>query len=119
MPSLSAVTLVVSAMAPAVAFYRTFGFPVVYGGETEPFTTLEVGDQFINLQQGEPEVRWGRFIVHVADPDAAYRTALDAGYRPEFPPRDAAWGERYFHLRDPDGHEVSFACPLADLPGRA
>ena len=28
-------------------------------------------------------------------------------------PRDAEWGERYFHLTDPDGHELSFARPLA------
>ena len=27
-------------------------------------------------------------------------------------PRDAAWGERYFHLHDPDGHELSFAQPI-------
>jgi uncharacterized glyoxalase superfamily protein PhnB len=24
-------------------------------------------------------------------------------------PSDAPWGERYFHIRDPDGHELSFA----------
>ena len=29
------------------------------------------------------------------------------------PPRDAEWGERYFHILDPDGHELSFARPLA------
>ena len=27
-------------------------------------------------------------------------------------PRDAEWSERYFHLTDPDGHELSFARPL-------
>jgi uncharacterized glyoxalase superfamily protein PhnB len=27
-------------------------------------------------------------------------------------PRDAEWGERFFHLSDPDGHELSFARPL-------
>ena len=27
-------------------------------------------------------------------------------------PRNASWGERYFHLQDPDGHELSFAKPL-------
>jgi len=26
--------------------------------------------------------------------------------------RDAERGERYFHLLDPDGHELSFAKPL-------
>jgi uncharacterized glyoxalase superfamily protein PhnB len=24
-------------------------------------------------------------------------------------PSDAPWGERYFHVRDPAGHELSFA----------
>jgi uncharacterized glyoxalase superfamily protein PhnB len=27
-------------------------------------------------------------------------------------PHDAEWGERYFHVTDPDGHELSFAWPL-------
>jgi uncharacterized glyoxalase superfamily protein PhnB len=27
-------------------------------------------------------------------------------------PSDAPWGERYFHVTDPDGHELSFARPL-------
>jgi uncharacterized GH25 family protein len=25
------------------------------------------------------------------------------------PPRDAAWGERFFHITEPDGHELGFA----------
>jgi hypothetical protein len=33
------------------------------------------------------------------------------GLNPE-KPRDAAWGERYFHMPDPDGHELSFARPI-------
>jgi hypothetical protein len=24
-------------------------------------------------------------------------------------PQDAPWGERFFHVTDPDGHELSFA----------
>jgi catechol 2,3-dioxygenase-like lactoylglutathione lyase family enzyme len=35
----------------------------------------------------------------------------DRGFNPEIP-RDASWGERYFHMLDPDGHELSFAQPL-------
>ena len=38
--------------------------------------------------------------------------ALAGGYKPDFEPRDAEWGERFFHLSDPDGHELSFARPL-------
>ena len=46
------------------------------------------------------------------DVDAMHETVVGAGHVPEFTPRDAPWGERYFHLRDPDGHELSFARPL-------
>jgi uncharacterized glyoxalase superfamily protein PhnB len=51
-------------------------------------------------------------IVHVDDVDALHARARAAGLRPEAPPRDAEWGERYFHLVDPDGHELSFARPI-------
>ena len=51
-------------------------------------------------------------IFHVADVDALYGRALAAGRRPAAAPRDAGWGERFLHLTDPDGHELSFARPL-------
>ena len=56
---------------------------------------------------------WGRVIFWVGDVDAMHARARSHGYEPEFPPSDAPWGERYFHLRDPDGHELSFARLLA------
>ena len=34
-------------------------------------------------------------------------------------PRDAEWGERYFHITDPDGHELSFARPVGAAKGEA
>ena len=46
------------------------------------------------------------------DVDAMHARALEAGLTPEAEPRDAEWGERYFHISDPDGHELSFAQPL-------
>ena len=54
---------------------------------------------------------WGRVIFYVADVDALYDRALGAGYQPAAVPRDAEWGERFFHVIDPDGHERSFARP--------
>jgi uncharacterized glyoxalase superfamily protein PhnB len=48
-------------------------------------------------------------IFWVDDVDAMHGRALDAGHQPTTQPADAPWGERYFHLRDPDGHELSFA----------
>jgi uncharacterized glyoxalase superfamily protein PhnB len=32
----------------------------------------------------------------------------EKGFHPDSP-KDASWGERYFPIRDPDGHELSFA----------
>ena len=114
--SISAVTVATHDMARALRFYRALGFDVRYGGDTAAFSSLAAGDGFLNLIAAEPGRRWawwGRVIFHVADVDALYRQALAAGLQPEAAPADAAWGERYFHITDPDGHELSFARPLA------
>ena len=59
-----------------------------------------------------PRNVWGRVVLRVNDVDAMYRL-LTAGFDPSTSPADAPWGERYFHIHDPDGHELSFARPLA------
>ena len=116
MTSLSAVTLGVNDMAASVRFYRALGFEVLYGGEAGDFTSFRLGESFLNLQLDpllpEAEHVWGRFIVWVDDVDAVHDRAVAAGLTPSFAPRDAPWGERHFHLRDPQGHEVSIARPL-------
>jgi uncharacterized glyoxalase superfamily protein PhnB len=43
--------------------------------------------------------------------DALWNHLKDRGFDPKIP-QDASWGERYFHVPDPDGHELSFARPL-------
>lgn len=108
---INAITFVVTDMATSVGFYTDLGGEIVYGGADAPFTSLSFGSNFVNLQQtGEaPGLRWGRVIFHVDSPDAIHDTAIAAGHTPEFAPSDAPWGERYFHIRDPDGHELSFA----------
>lgn len=112
--SLSAVTVVVTDMASSVGFYEALGFRRRYGGPDDAFTSYEVGTGFLNLQLGADRATgvWGRAIFWVDDVDAMHARAVAAGLRPETPPADAPWGERYFHLRDPDGHELSFARPL-------
>ncbi len=112
---ISAVTLVTADMGAAVLFYEAMGFVVLYGGADAAFTSFRVGGGFLNLQLDpafERGALWGRVMFWVDDVDAIYARALDAGLTPEMEPSDAPWGERYFHLRDPDGHELSFAKPL-------
>jgi uncharacterized glyoxalase superfamily protein PhnB len=52
-------------------------------------------------------VLWGRVIFYVSNVDALYGRTIARGLRPDTSPREAEWGERYFHLTDPDGHELT------------
>ena len=115
--SLSAVTLSTSDMARAVRFYSALGFAMAYGGETSAFTSFRVGSAYLNLVRADdqaPAGGWVRVIVYVDDVDAMYTHALAQGLTPEDRPRDASWGERYFHVPAPDGYSISFARPLQE-----
>ena len=112
--ALSAVTLATDDMARSTAFYEALGFERIYGGAQGGFTSYRAGESYLNVIAASAERGfWGRAIFYVDDVDAFHAGALKAGLAPEFEPRDAAWGERYFHIIDPDGHEISFAKPLA------
>ena len=114
--SISAITLATHDMTRAVAFYRALGFRLLHGGADADFTSFAAGAGYLNLIAQPAERRWswwGRAIFYVDDVDAVYRRARAAGLAPSTTPADAPWGERYFHLTDPDGHELSFARPLA------
>jgi uncharacterized glyoxalase superfamily protein PhnB len=116
---ISAVTFFTPDMARAVRFYASLGFTMAYGGEAAAFTSFRVGGGHLNLARSDEAAAAPgatRVIFHVDDVDALYAIALAGGFRPEAPPRDASWGERYFHLTDPDGHALSFAKPLRWSP---
>jgi catechol 2,3-dioxygenase-like lactoylglutathione lyase family enzyme len=118
---ISALTLVVGDMPRAVGFYMALGFDLLYGGQDAPFSSFRAGPGYLNLQfdAGRAAVPstsdraiWGRAIFWVDDVDAMHARARQAGFEPLTTPVDAPWGERFFHIRDPDGHELSFARPL-------
>jgi uncharacterized glyoxalase superfamily protein PhnB len=111
---ISAVTLATHDMARAVRFYRMLGFEIIHGGAMASFTSFRIAGNFLNLilQPAEKQWSWwGRLIFYDDDVDGLYQRVVAAGCRPEAPPRDAPWGERFFHITDPDGHELSFAWP--------
>ena len=94
---ISAVTLGTHEMPRAVRFYCALGFEVLRGNEQSSFTSFRAGMSYVNLVAQPAERRWswwGRVIFYVGDVDALYER------------------ERFFHLIDPDGHELSFARPL-------
>ena len=108
---INAVTLATTNMARSVAFYTSLGFRLRYGGPGATFTSFALAEGHLNLSCSEspPSGSGVRVIFYVDDVDAIHARALDLGLQPQAPPRDAPWGERYFHIRDPDGHELSIA----------
>ena len=113
--SISAVTLLTRDMSRAVAFYESLGFRIHDGGRGASFTSFHAGAGYLNLQTDKSAGaagKWGRVILYVDNVDAMYARCVSASLSPHFEPRDADWGERYFHITDPDGHELSFAKPL-------
>jgi catechol 2,3-dioxygenase-like lactoylglutathione lyase family enzyme len=109
---ISAITLMIADMAVSVAFYKALGMTVRYGGENASFTSLHAGSAYVNLASSS-EVKktsfWGRVIFYVNDVDALHKKILAAGYPTETQPADSSWGERFFHIRDPDNHQLSMA----------
>ena len=107
----------------AESFYRSvIGWDAKDSGMPNGgYTLLSVGSTMVGgLMPIPPEACahgakpcWTGYIG-VDDVDAVHARAEGAGYHPATGPTDASWGERYFHIRDPDGHELSFARPLAE-----
>lgn len=112
---ISAVTLAVHDMKRALTFYQKMGLPLSHGNDATTFASFQAGNGFINLLviPHYMPVFWGRVIVHVDDVDRFYRYMKGQGLSPN-EPRNGEWGERYFHITDPDGHELSFAKRLQE-----
>ena len=107
---ISAVSFAVRDTARSLEFYRKLGFAHLYGGDLASFSSLRAGEALVNLAL-VPDYEgqwWGRAIFRVEDVDAYYQALVKECLTPQLP-RDADWGERFFHIADPDGHELSFA----------
>lgn len=110
------------------------GFRLVYGGSSNDiFSTYEIGDPnssrvYLNLElirsANDQNIQedyvtttnkhFGRIIFHTDDVDKLYdyfrnNESISANAVFENGPTDAPWGERYFHMREPDGYQLSFA----------
>ena len=89
---------------------------VVTANDPVTISSFAVGSGYLNLiaqPRGTERSLWGRVIFYVSDVDAFYRHVVAHGLQPETTPHDAEWRERYFHIVDPAGHELSFAKPLS------
>jgi uncharacterized glyoxalase superfamily protein PhnB len=65
-------------------------------------------------------LKLGRIIFHTTNVDALYtRLKRDHNIAElgsfQSAPTNAPWGERFFHIRDPNGYELSFAMPIKNI----
>lgn len=123
-------------------YTRIPGFRLTYGGEpSDSFTTFEIGDgskttSYLNLEWIEDDdegssdfykkpnlgktrdsENFGRIIFHTENVDTLYSYMKQDEYISksvvfENEPTNAPWGERFFHIREPNGYQLSFAQPL-------
>ncbi len=121
---ISAVTLLIKNMERSCSFYSQIpGFRLVYGGSSkDTFSTFEMGTEIskmcLNLELNAiTNLDFGRIIFHTEDVDKLY-SYMKSNHNIlniisfENEPTDAPWGERYFHIREPDGYQLSFATPI-------
>ena len=135
---ISAITLRIRKMDRSCLFYSQIpGFKLVYGGSfNDIFSTYEIGESngskiYLNLELILPTddqnnqnndvtistKHFGRIIFHTDDVDKLYdylknNESITSNIVFENAPTDAPWGERYFHIREPDGYQLSFATTL-------
>jgi catechol 2,3-dioxygenase-like lactoylglutathione lyase family enzyme len=139
---ISAVTLKVKDMEKSCSLYSKIpGFRRTYGGKPyDRFTTFEIGEgsnatTYLNLELIEdnecsydfskvPNLGktrasedFGRIIFHTKNVDRLYSYMKQDEYISksivfEKEPTNAPWGERFFHVRELNGYQLSFAKPL-------
>jgi hypothetical protein len=108
------------------------GFRLAYGGSSnDSFTTFEIGEDmpkmYLNLELATnhksdydiPPKHFGRVIFHTYNVDKLYsyfkgNEEISKIIQFENEPMNAPWGERYFHIFEPDGYQLSFAKPLKE-----
>lgn len=116
--------------ADAITFYQKAFGAVELGRMPSPdgklmHAMLKLGDSHLMLVDEFPQ--WGgtsparlggtpvTIHMYVADADAAFQQALDAGATVKMPLADMFWGDRYGMLVDPFGHQWSIATHIKDM----
>lgn len=80
-----------------------------------------LADEMPSIGSTSPETLDGTSVVldlHVADADATFARAIEAGATEVFPLADQFYGDRAGRVRDPFGHHWIIATHLRDVPER-
>jgi len=126
---ISAITLIINDMNRSCKFYSKIpGFKLTYGGSpSDLFTSYEIGNSahYLNLELSKTrhnnkerdKRNVGKIILYTEDVDELYLyfkndKTISQLILFDNEPSNASWGERYFHIHDPDGYLLSFAKTL-------
>jgi hypothetical protein len=121
---ISAITLKIQNMRKEWKFYSQVpGLTLTYGGPDNIFTSFEMKDDFsnsktyLNLEFTNGltfNKNFGRIIIYSDNVDKLYDyfkndENIASIITIKNKPKDGEWGERYFHILDPEEYEISFA----------
>jgi len=121
--------LVVNGAAEAIDFYKhAFGAQEIMRMPGPPgkiaHAELRIGDSVLMVSDEmpgslkSPQSLGGSpvgIFLYVADVDAVFRSAVEAGAKSEMEPANMFWGDRYGKLADPFGHAWSLATHVEDV----
>ena len=120
-PTFNGIGLAVADMATSLAFYRRLGLdlPPELDKERHAEAVLPGGirlmfDTHESLRSFDPDFRpptgegpsLAFLCADAAEVDAVHAALVAAGHHSEMRPWDAAWGQRYAVVKDPDGNQV-------------
>lgn len=122
--------LVVRDAAKALDFYqKAFGASELFrmpgpGGKVM-HAEMQIGNARVmlseeNIERGAPSPHALNgtavsLLHYVADVDASFKRAVDAGAKAVSPPADMFWGDRWSLVEDPFGHQWQLATHKEDL----
>lgn len=115
--SLTGLTLHVEDVDRSRDFYMRIPGAVLLFQRPGQFALIQIGQGRLGLlDAGVLPAGAPRFHVEIsssaAGVDALHEHVRAAGIEPDGPPVDRTWGERTFHVSDPDGNMVEFDSTL-------
>jgi len=126
--SFNSVVIIVNNLGESLKFYRLLGLSIPEGLENEPHvdfidksgihvTFVPLHTVYESTPDWKDEGPGNRMSLHykcatVAKLNNTYQTLVNAGYKSKMEPHDAAWGERFAQVADPDGNLVSLFASL-------
>lgn len=127
MTTLAAISVVVSDMASAIAFYTQLGLSPEEGNPSDDHVSfvgdgtrlmLDTEELIARLDPGWSRPTGGHAMALAfecgspGDVDETYARLVAAGAPAKQPPWDAFWGQRYATVLDPDGNQIDLFCSL-------